>query len=311
MIEPPKLPAEEFGVELILVIMDMEQNIIGNKHILLELENLERGTRETTLRYSDENGRISLNLEPGDWRLIAKIDDLSTPGKDYISNDFKINLRNSTTEYLFVFPVGSLRGNVYNEIGERIANARVRVDCGRDLGDKDTVSDEFGSFSLYYVPVGVCEVMAIYDNKVGSVTINITKGELKTINITLAHEVKSGSDLRILLIAFILVIVAIIFYLSRKRKPKTGIEKATKIEITGRMRDIIQTLSDRERKIVELLIENNGKLTQAEIRHFLKIPKATVSRDINSLKRKGIVETIKIGRNKEIILTKWFLGHEE
>ncbi|HDH40940.1 MAG TPA: hypothetical protein ENG12_00815 [Candidatus Altiarchaeales archaeon] len=66
MAEPPKLPAEGVRAELILVIMDMEQNVIGNKHILLELENLERGTRENTLRYSDENGRISLNLEPGD-----------------------------------------------------------------------------------------------------------------------------------------------------------------------------------------------------------------------------------------------------
>ncbi|HDH40939.1 MAG TPA: hypothetical protein ENG12_00810 [Candidatus Altiarchaeales archaeon] len=141
-------------------------------------------------------------------------------------------------------------------------------------------------------------------------TINITKGELKTIDVTLAQEVKSGPDLRILLIASILVIVVIIFYLSRKRKPKPGIEKTTKIEITGRMRDIIQTLTDRERDIVELLIENNGKLTQAEIRHFLRNPKATISRDIHCLKQKRIVETIKIGRNKEIILTKWFLGHE-
>ncbi|RLI91208.1 MAG: hypothetical protein DRO89_04430 [Candidatus Altiarchaeales archaeon] len=311
MAEPPKLPTEGVRAELILVIRDMEQNVMGNRHVLLELENLETGTRENTLRYSDENGWISLNLEPGDWQLIAKIDDLSTPGKDYISNEFRIDLRNSTTGDLFVFPVGSLRGNVYNEIGERIVNARVRVDCGRDHGDRDTVSDEFGRFSLDYVPVGICEVLALSNNKVGSITINITKGELKTIDITLAQEVKSGPDLRILLIASIPVIVVIIFYLSRKRKPEPGIEKTTKIEITGRMRDIIRTLTDRERDIVELLIENNGKLTQAEIRHFLRIPKATMSRDIHSLKQKRIVETIKIGRNKEIILTKWFLGTEE
>jgi len=311
MAEPPKLPTEEVRAELILVIRDMEQNVIGNKHILLEIEDLGKGTRENTLRYSDENGRVSLNLEPGDWQLIAKIDDLSTPGKDYISNEFRVNLRNSTTGDLFVFPVGSLRGNIYNELGERIVNAKVKVDCGRDYGDKNTVSDEFGSFSLDYVSTGVCDVSALSDNKVGSSTINITKGELKTIDITLGQEVKGSFDLTILLIAVSLIIIIIILYLSKKRKPRPEVEKEIRIEVTDRMRDIIQTLTDREKDIVKLLIESNGKLTQAEIRHFLRIPKATVSRDIYSLEQKRIIETIKIGRNKEIILTKWFLGLEE
>lgn len=311
-VSAPSLPTEEVRAELTLVIRDMGQNVIGNKHILLEIENLEEGTKENTLRYSDENGRISLNLEPGNWQLMAKIDDLLTPGKDYISDEFNINLKNSTTEDLFMLPVGSLRGNVYNELGERIVNAKVKVDCGRDYGDKNTVSDEFGCFSLDYVSVGACEVLALSGNRVGSSTINLTKGELKTIDITLGQGVKNDSDLTIqLILAFILIIIVIIFYFSRKGKPEPGIEKATKIELTERMRDIIQTLNDRERDIVNLLIENNGKLTQAEVRHFLRIPKATISRDIYSLEQKKIVETIKIGRNKDIRLTKWFLGVEE
>lgn len=312
MAVPPKLPTEGIKAELILVIMNMEQDVISNTHILLEIEKPEEGVKENTLRYSDVEGRISLNLNPGSWQIIARIDDFSTPGKDYISNKLEIHLGNSTTRDLFMLPVGSLRGNVYNELGERIVNAKVKVDCGRDYGDKNTVSDDFGSFSLDYVPAGTCEVSALSDNKVGVSRINVTRGELKTIDIILGQEVKSGFDLTTPLIALslVIIIVVIFFYFSKKKKPEM-IEKETKIELSERMRDIIQTLTEREKSIVNLLIENNGRLTQAEIRHFLRIPKATISRDVNSLKRKKIVETIKIGRNKDIRLTKWFLGPEE
>ncbi|MCK4492205.1 MAG: hypothetical protein KAU03_06250, partial [Candidatus Altiarchaeales archaeon] len=311
MAMPPKLPTEGIKAELILVIMNMEQDVISNTHILLEIENPEEGRKENTLRYSDGEGRISLNLNPGSWQINAKIDDFSTPGKDYISNRLEIHLWNSTTRDLFMLPVGSLRGNVYNELGERIVGAKVKVDCARDWGDKDTVSDDFGSFSLDYVPVGSCEVSALSDNKVGVSRINITRGELKTINIILGQEVKSGFDLTTPLIALFLITAVVVFlYFSKGKKPRV-IEKETRIELTGRMEDIIQTLTDREKSIVNLLIESDGKLTQAEARHFLGIPKATISRDVNSLKRKRIVETIKIGRNRDIRLSRWFLGLEE
>ncbi len=308
---PPGPPADETTTELILVVMSMEHDVINNTHILLEIEKPKEGVKENTLRYSDGEGRISLNLNPGSWQINARIDDFSTPGKDYISNKLEIHLGNSTTRDLFMLPVGSLRGNVYNELGERIVDAKVKVDCARDYGDKDTVSDDFGSFSLDYVPAGSCEVSALSDNKVGVSKINIAKGELKTINIILGQEVKSGFDSTTPLIALFLIIsVVVFFYFSKKRKPRV-IEKETRIELTGRMEDIIQTLTGREKSIVNLLIENDGKLTQAEARHFLGIPKATISRDVNSLKRKRIVETIKIGRNRDIRLSRWFLGLEE
>lgn len=309
---PPRLPSDEIKSELILIVKDMEQNVIGNKHVLLGIENPEKDVTETTIRYSDVDGKIILNLEPGSWQITAKIDDLSTPGKDYTSSMFTIKFENSTVRDLFMLPVGSLRGSVYNKQGERIANAKIKADCGRDYGDENTVSDDFGSFSLQYLPVGKCDVSALSDNKVGFETVNITQGELDTVNIILGQEVKSGFDLTLPLIAVSLVVIlTAILYLTRKRAGETRkeirAEKGVKIELNDRMRDIIQTLNGRESDIINLLIENNGKLTQAEIRHFLGIPKATISRDIYSLEQKKIIETIKIGRNKEIILSKWFL----
>jgi uncharacterized membrane protein len=311
-VSAPGLPTEEITGELTIVLMDVQQNFMGNKHTLLEIGNPEKGTTEKTLRYSDENGIISLNLEPGNWRITAGIDDLSTAGKDYISDEFDLTLTDSRRVELFMFPVGTLKGNVYNEQGERIVRAKVRIDCGRDYGDRNTTTDEFGCFSLDYVPVGACEVMALSDNIVGSVRVNITRGGLKTTGITLGQGVKSSSDLTVLWAgAFLIVVILVVIYYPRKKRSEPQIIKVQRIELTDRMQDIIQTLTSREKSIVNLMIENDGKLSQAEARHFLKIPKATISRDIYSLEQKKIVETIKIGRNKDMRLTKWFLGLEE
>ncbi len=308
-VTPPLLPAEETWIELTLIIKDIEQNLIGNKHILLEIENKKENKKENTLRYSNEDGRITLNLKPGDFWLTAKLDDFTTPGKDYVSAEFNILLDNSTTTDLLMFPVGSIKGNVYNKAGERIVDAKIKIDCGRDYGDKNTVSDDFGSFSFEYVPAATCEVSALSDGKVGATLVNVSCGELKTADIILGQEIKDNrfNFMLPLIGVFVLIVAASVFYLSNKNKKTPSTEEKDKIKVTARMQDIIQTLTSRENDIVDLLIKNNGRLTQAEIRHFLKIPKATISRDIRTIEQKKIIETIKIGRSKDVLLTEWFL----
>ncbi len=73
------------------------------------------------------------------------------------------------------------------------------------------------------------------------------------------------------------------------------------------MADITQTLGERQKKIVDLLMEYDGHMSSAEIRHYLDAPKATLSRDLNELEEKKIVDTVHVGRNRNVRLTKWFL----
>ena len=325
-LKPPSI--EDNKVELILLVRGMEHGaLLINKHVNLELYEVVTGTIEDTLRYSGENGEIILTLDPGNWEITAKIDDFATPGKDYISNKFCINLENTTTDDLFMLPVGGVRGDVYNKEGERVVNAEIKLDCERDYGDTNTTTDSFGAFSIDYAPVGSCRIFALFGSSVGFTEINITAGGIKTVNITLTQATVSpiGGLADIFLAIIILVLISIVLLSINKKRtkkeitssdkpknPKNDIEQmeSAKISVTPKMRDIIETLSEREQKIVNLLIEHGGQLTQYEIRRQLWIPKATVSRDVYSLEQKKIIKSIRIGRDKEVKLTGWFLGEE-
>ena len=63
-------------------------------------------------------------------------------------------------------------------------------------------------------------------------------------------------------------------------------------------------LTDRQKQIMELLIETKRPLTQVEIEKELDIPKAAVSRNVHSLEIKGLIEIEKIGMSNLIRLKK-------
>jgi len=81
------------------------------------------------------------------------------------------------------------------------------------------------------------------------------------------------------------------------------------IEISSGKKDIIKTLSDREAKIIEFLLQNKNKsVFQSKIYKEFGGSKATLSRDIKKLEmQKRIIKTEAIGNAKKISLTKWFL----
>ncbi len=81
-------------------------------------------------------------------------------------------------------------------------------------------------------------------------------------------------------------------------------------EINPRARDIMATLNDREQKVVQYLLENNGMGSQANIRNHTGIPKTTLVRAFQSLEDKKVLSVEKIGKMKKVRLTEWFLGKE-
>ena len=68
----------------------------------------------------------------------------------------------------------------------------------------------------------------------------------------------------------------------------------------------MKTLNEKEKKVVDFLIENK-ETTQAKIYRNTGISKASLSRTTFSLENKRIIETQKIGKLKKIKLSKWFL----
>jgi uncharacterized membrane protein len=83
------------------------------------------------------------------------------------------------------------------------------------------------------------------------------------------------------------------------------------IRITGEMQKVIDTLSDKEKAIILLLLRNGGSATQTDIRYEVEIPKSSLTGIINALKRKNIIKKREYGRTNIIELSEWFLSENK
>ena len=77
--------------------------------------------------------------------------------------------------------------------------------------------------------------------------------------------------------------------------------------MTSWMSDIIKTLINNERDIVETLIDLNGEATVSKIRLKSGIAKTSVFRLIHSLEKKKILELEDFGKMKKVKLSNFFL----
>ncbi len=106
-------------------------------------------------------------------------------------------------------------------------------------------------------------------------------------------------------------------HLENKEPPdqKTEVIPETKpetkeIPVTGEMQKVMDTLSDKERAIIGILLRNGGSATQADIRYETGIPKSSLTGIINALKRKNIINKHENGRTNRIELSEWFLSEK-
>ncbi len=79
------------------------------------------------------------------------------------------------------------------------------------------------------------------------------------------------------------------------------------IEITPKMRAVLGALHYREKEIMGTLILLGGDSTQAKIYHKTRMPTTTLSRWVDSLEKRGLVETKKHGKLRRVWLTEKFL----
>ncbi len=83
-------------------------------------------------------------------------------------------------------------------------------------------------------------------------------------------------------------------------------EKGAEIEITSEMAAVMETLTERERSVLDALIDHQGRMTQAEIRYETGIPKSSLTGIIISLERRKIVTKKEWGRTNVIELSERF-----
>lgn len=113
-------------------------------------------------------------------------------------------------------------------------------------------------------------------------------------------------------ISVLLAIALIIALVKMKRREDNRDEEADavkkgEIEITSEMARVMETLTDRERTIVNALIKHNGEMTQADLRYETEIPKSSLSGILRTLERRKIISKKEWGRTNVIELSEWFV----
>lgn len=310
--------AQDKSANVFLTLKDINTNEdIDNVVVYLELNG------QTTNQYVSDNEILKLRLENGLYSSVIKVDDLSTTGRDYFKKT-EFFIEDSLIQGIFLFPVGSLRGIVKDKLDNIVPNADLKFECSIDIGiDFPDATDKFGTFNTD-VPVGLCKIFASYKRAIGFKEVEIKQGSLEDVEIKLDKSIVPSKNYFWLVILVLIVIVASIIYKFReeigllKKKEKRLERKEMKeeeeireleaeIKLGKRARDILETLKDREKEIIEFLVESKGKSTQAKIYHETGIPKASLFRYVQSLENKKIIEVKKIGKMKKIKFTDWFL----
>ncbi len=104
-----------------------------------------------------------------------------------------------------------------------------------------------------------------------------------TINQTQNTGIGSGL---FFILGIIIVFGAFLYYknLTKGKNTEKGKEETKKVKINK------DALSERQLEIVEYLEKHNGKATQAELQKVTNLPKASLSRNLDGLERKEIIQ---------------------
>lgn len=99
------------------------------------------------------------------------------------------------------------------------------------------------------------------------------------------------------LAGIVLLVGALSFILARRRasRPKKEVLKA-------RAPSYIEGLPERQQAIITLLRDAGGTLTQRQLEFALKLPKSSVSRNVEALRRRGIIEKAQLGMTNTVVL---------
>lgn len=116
----------------------------------------------------------------------------------------------------------------------------------------------------------------------GQITV-IGTGNQKPLNLIIYYTLeKKGNNFNlIILILLIIILITSAYFLLKKEQNKNKKQNKTIYDKDA--------LTERQLKIMELVEKSNGKITQSEIQKILNYPKAALSRNLQTLEKKGII----------------------
>ena len=293
---------------------------ITDTHFTIEMTDGD-GKWTRTLKYMGDSGVLELDLPTSVWSIILKGDRLDTPGKDYYYK-MDVYLSADTNMTVNLLSAGSVEGMVYTgaELREVVEGAILKFDCNADyIRPGEMTTDSFGSFENEWMPVGKCKIYAKNGKQIGSEDVVISPGDLSS-NVQIILDKKAalnGDDFYVILLA-VAAMLFLIYLLMRRRMSKvvaTSEKSATREKeervISKRAQDLMQTMNEREKKVVQYLLDNGGRSTQNKICRGTFIPKTSLSRCIRLLEQKRIIAVERFQNIVKIELTAWFMDKDE
>lgn len=256
---------------------------------------------------------LRLSLEEGVYTIHFLINDPNTEGSDYYGSTTIIAGEN-TAEEIRLFPIGSINGFVKDKLDNVIGDAELKFECNEIFPvEFPSRADHFGSFYVDAVPIGNCKIYGSYDNQVGVQEIEVKKGEKSNVNIQLDQVLITEEDsysTYVVLIMMLVILALIILFVKIKKKPikekpKEALKEKNKLGQRGN--DLLKTLRDNEKKIVNFLLEYKQATHLSKIHYKTGISKGSLFRNLRSLEQKNIIETFSEGRVKKVKLSKWFM----
>lgn len=88
-------------------------------------------------------------------------------------------------------------------------------------------------------------------------------------------------------------------------------ERKGEIEVGSELKAVLDTLTPRERSIMETLIKHGGKMTQMEMRYETGVPKSTLTMVLISLEKRNLVTRKEWGRTNVVELSERFFSGEK
>ncbi|MFH1133196.1 MAG: hypothetical protein V1735_01765 [Nanoarchaeota archaeon] len=301
---PPPIPEQDQGkAQLTLMLLSIDDRPFSNAHVSVTTRLLDE--EQETLHYT-RNGTIILDLQPGSTHFFIGADLPVSEGADgYLATI--IDVQGNMTKSLMLFPVGSVRGIVYDDSHMVVAGAEVKADCQGDYSSPQAQeTDEIGTFSFDYLPLGSCRISARSGKAVGFAKVSVQQGSLADVEIVVKGAFVWWPYAGMALIA--LLGWTLYFIGTRRVKQKRAEEKKRG---PSRADDIVSTLRETEKEVVMTLLSQGNEATMSVIYHKTGIPKTSLVRALQTLEAKQIISTKKVGKMRKVTLTDWFLGKGE
>ena len=287
----------------------------------------------SAVKKTDSEGKFTILLSENsaDLKASAMTFD-SSSNVNGISPEIQVS---GAQNELYIFSAGTVRGQITGVSSS--SNISLVADCSSPLRSSSFSSS--GTSFTEFLPSGKCRISARSDNKAGSVDVEIAEGKMSDTSLVLSEE-NALSQYLLPLAAVLALLLAVLYFFTRKKdatiqiaQNETGAislqkeaaaeeavgeespeeaesteEKPKKLIQTKKMKDIVATLDERQKSVVEFLLSYGGKARQSKIRYACKIPKTSFFRVVRSLEKKNIINSEKYLNTKEIVITDWFLS---